>query len=129
MRRYTVTFSMVLLLAACQDKPTDPPKPGVLTVTFTSPYADDRAVIVAVTGPASIDGVQAPQSSYVVHSRGSGSSFKAAVFGPLADGALLRFQVPDVKQANGYSATLVQVADADNQVRTSLGEYTLSITQ
>jgi hypothetical protein len=105
----------LLALTACQDGPTRP-EPGVLTLSLTT-AADDRAVIVSVQGPEAMDRVEAANAAYAVHSRGTGTSFRAAVFGRLASGPLLRFAVPDVNKATSYTATVVEMADASNQLR------------
>lgn len=105
----------LLALAACQDGPTRP-EPGVLTVSLAA-TTDDRAIIVSVQGPEEMGQVEAASPAYVVHSRGSGTAFRAAVFGKLGAGPLLRFAVPDVNRAGSYTATVVEMADASNRLR------------
>ena len=102
------------------------PSPGVLTLTVTTPNTDDRAVVLSVSGPGAITGVESANAAHVLHSRTSGTSFKAAVFGNLNSGPLVRFAVPDVKKAASYSAVLVEVSDTSNAVRTSTSGYQIS---
>lgn len=118
--RAVLSLAAVAVLGACENGPAEPPAPvpGALTVSFTAPGSAARAVVVSVTGPGTvaITGVESANPAYSVHSRGSGGSFKAAVFGTLASGALLRFSVPDVAKAASYAVTIVEVADAENHV-------------
>jgi hypothetical protein len=124
--RWSLALILALAAAACtggDDGGTTPPppEPGVLTVSLTTPNTDDRALVVEVTGP-SITGVTAANAAYVVHSRAPGAtSVRAAVFGALGSGALLRFSVPDVNAAAAYKATVVEVADGANALRQTTG--------
>lgn len=116
------------LLAACgeQKGPTTPdPVPGTLELRLMTPNAADGAILVSVSGPERIQSVQAA-GTYLLHARVSGSAFKAALFGPLASGPLLRFAVPDVGKAAAYQATVVEVADDASNLRASLSGYTLT---
>jgi hypothetical protein len=116
----------VLALAACDGGGGGGTgvEPGVLTVRLDTPAADDRAITLTVSGP----GITGPaaEGAYLVHTRMVDGTLRAAVFGTLADGALLRFNVPDVKAASSYTATIVDVAAADNQLRGSKTGYTLT---
>lgn len=117
--------------AACGDSPNGPPTPvpGTLTVTLVTPRADDRAMVVRVTGPEGMTEVATANASYALHSRGTGTSFRAAAFGDLAGGALLRFRVPDVNRSAEYAATVVEVSDGANALRADLAGYRLSISR
>jgi hypothetical protein len=99
----------------------------VLTVALATPNSGDRAIVVTVSGPA-ITSVEAGSTAYVAHSRTVSGLVRAAVFGPLASGPLLRIQVPDVAKAAAYSATVVEVSDAGNALRDPAG-YTLSVAK
>lgn len=129
----TAILGAGLLLTACggaQEEPAVPdPVPGLLELRFTTPNPTDRAVLVAVSGPDVIQSVEGAGAGYVLHARLSGSSFKAALFGPLAGGPLLRFAVPDVGKAEAYRAAVVEVADDANSLRASLAGYTLTVVR
>lgn len=118
-------------LAACGDAgmgvaPADP-QPGVLTVSLTTPFPDDRAVLITVTGPGEATAVADAGSGYSVHARAGGTTFRAAVFGRISSGPLVRFTVPDVGRASAYRATVQEVVDPASAVRPSTGGYVLSI--
>jgi hypothetical protein len=120
------------LLAGCSDKPdggiADPPVPGVLVATLTTPHADDRAVLVEIRG-AGITGVQAAATGYVVHSRAGGEQVKAAAFGTLQSGALLRFTVPGVTKSASYTARVVESSGPENALREELGGYRVELSR
>lgn len=132
-------LALLLLLAACTGDgkkgiteppppPPEQPEPGTLTLTLATPHADDAALVLTVAGPEAITQIQAA-GALRVHSRGEGTQHRVAVFGAVASGAVLRFAVPDVRRAAGYTATLVEVADTANQVRASTAGYTLSVAR
>ena len=127
--------ALLLLIAGCQDGSTGPEKggatakAGVLTLSVAIPNADDRAIVVVVSGPEAISSVASASPSYVVHSRISGTSARTAVFGALAAGPLLRLTVPDVNKVSSYSATVVEVATATNGLREATAGYTLTLAK
>lgn len=108
---------------------TEPPAPvpGALTVSLATPNTGDRAMVVSVTGPG-LATAEAAVASYVVHARATPGALRAAVFGSLGSGPLLRIQVPDVNRPGDYSATVVEVADGANALRETAG-YTLSVAR
>ena len=127
-----------LWAVACGDSPaapddTDPvPVPGVLTVSLTTPNVDDKALLVSVTGAAtgdSLSNVVLANSSYSMYSRiENGRALKAAFFGNMANGALLRFNVPDTNRVASYNVAVVEAADSTNALRTSVTGYVLALS-
>lgn len=124
----------VVLLAACDGKkspnPVTPePVPGELTLSLSTPHADDRALLLTLTGPGPITGVQASGSGYTVHARAAESSVRLAVFGRVTNGPVVRFHVPDVEKASLYVATLQEAADPQNALRSSTAGYALTVSR
>jgi len=129
-------FSMMLAglalafgLATCGgDGSTEPegPTPGFLTVTLTTPSADDGAILLTVSGPDMTQLAPAHGSLYFRHAEGAGTA-TAVLVGDLQGGALLTFHVPDVAAAGSYSAAITQVADRSSALRASLGGYALTV--
>ena len=116
------------LLAACDAGAPAKPLPGDLTVTLATPNKDG-ALLVSITGPAAVGPVQAAAPGAVVRARTQGTTTTVAVFGTLAAGPLLRFSVPDVRQASQYRATVSEAADTQNASRASLAGYALAVSR
>ncbi|MBC7790217.1 MAG: hypothetical protein H7Z74_09755 [Anaerolineae bacterium] len=128
MKRLRQAFSALAIASACtlaacgKDRGPAAPKAGELTLNLTTPYADDGAILVAISGPQ-IGTVRAASSALAVHSRAVSGGVKVAVFGDIASGALLRIAVPDVSQPSKYSATVVEVSDRANALRSQSPGY------
>lgn len=123
--------ALALALAACDGGggggPTEPVA-GVLTLSIDAPDTDDRAMVVQITGPGAIGEVTAARATHRLFARPlPGGGVRAAVFGTLSDGPLLRFEVPDVSKATAYAATVSEVSDAQNGVRAGTLGYVLHI--
>ena len=126
-----------LALAACggdgggKPTPVDPdPVPGQLTATLATPSADDRALMLTITGPEAVTGVTAAGAGYAVFARpADATTVRVAVFGNIAAGALVRFSVPDVNRAAAYSVSVVEAADPANALRASLAGYAVTVAR
>ena len=126
-------FAMVAVLslgAACSgDSTGGDAQPGVLTVRLTTPRSDDGAMTFEVSGPA-IDSVIVVDASLRLFTRREGeggSTVSGVVVGALADGIVVTLRVPDVGAAAGYTARVLEVADRQNALRTSLAGYALTV--
>ena len=125
------SIATLAMVATCGDGPVAPPPPpvsGTVTVRLTTPHADDRALIIRVTGP-NMSAVVAANASLVMHMRAETNAFGAALFGNLTNGsAVLRFTIPDVSKLGQYAGTVIEVADDGNAVREALDGYALVLT-
>ena len=109
-------------------QPTAPAAvPGTLTARLVTPNADDGAILIEISGPAPVADVMVAVQGAVVHSRADGNRTRLAIFGPLANGALVRFSVPDVNAAQQYSAQVTEVSDRASALRTSPTGYQVTI--
>lgn len=118
-------------LLACGGGGSEPnePLPGVLTVSLTTPNADDAALLLTLTGPAAPSAVTAADPALRVFLAGPpGPATSLVVTGAMTDGAILTLQVPDVRQVKEYTATLVEVASTTYQVRPLTG-YRLRVSR
>jgi hypothetical protein len=100
------------------------PEPGTLSLFVSGPHEDNGAVMVAIRGP----GLAAPtprDPANVVYflPAGAGAEARVIVVGPHLSGALVTMAVPDVRRANEYSASVLEVADQLNQVRADVTGY------
>ena len=112
-----------LALGACgKDKGPAAPRAGELTLSLTTPFPDDGAILLAITGPE-IGTVRATSSAIATHSRAVAGGVRVVVFGDIASGSLLRIAVPDASQSSKYSASVVEVSDRANAVRAVLTAY------
>jgi hypothetical protein len=127
-RGLAVAALAVAFVAGCDDGPSGP-VPGELVVRLETPNATDRAVMLSITGPAAPSAVVAARAGDVVYSEAAGTTVKAAVFGRLASGDLLRLSVADVKQSRSYAVTVVEAADSTNALRASLSGYRATVVR
>lgn len=118
------------LLHACGDGdgggPTEPePVPGTLQLHFTTPYVDDRGLLLRLTGPG-IEAVTAP--GLQLWETGTSTERRVLLAGPVANGAVLRFDVPDVEDVSRYAVTLEQVAGEGFEQR-DVTEYAVAVVR
>ena len=119
--------------------PTEPPPPpsvqptvpvavpGTLTVSLVTPFADDGAILLDITGPAPVTDVVAAAQGAVAHARSNGNATRVAVFGSLGGGALVRFSVPDVNAVQQYAAQVAEASDRASALRSSVTGYQLTV--
>lgn len=117
--------------AGCGDDdssgPIDPgPTAGTLTVTLTTPNADDGAILFEVTGPDMTQVTAADPSLYFRYSEADGA-VTAVLVGDVTGRDVLSFRVPDVDAVGSYTASMVDVADRSNELRDSLAGYALTV--
>jgi len=114
--------------AACSDYSTGGDgRAGALTVRLTTPHVDDGAVMFEVTGPP-IDSVMAVNASLRLFTRrAGGATIVGVVVGVVANGTVVTLHVPDVYAAARYTATVLEVADRQDALRTSLAGYALTV--
>ncbi len=118
------------LIAGCGGDSTGPPpepqpQPGQLQVTLSSGTAVG-AVVLTVTGGA-MSAPTAAAGATMYHDL-SGSTLRAVVAGSSLSGTVLRFSVPDVRQAAGYSVNVEQAAGTTN-LSVAPGGITVAVTQ
>jgi hypothetical protein len=101
--------------------------PGTLIARLVTPNADDGAILVEISGPAPLTDLGTPVQGAVVHARTDGNTTRAAVFGSLTSGPLVRFSVPDVNAASQYSAKVTEASDRTNALRPGVQGYQLTI--
>jgi hypothetical protein len=116
-----------LLLAACSSSNGGGTGPvaGSLSVTYSTPNADDGAVLLTLAG-AEIDSVSF--GSYVGYTRKvNADSVVVVVAGHLAAGTLVTFTVPDKNASASYHAHITQVAQRSTYAQRSLAGYSVSV--
>lgn len=115
-----------LALAACTDSPTAPaPEPGELIATLQSPNGAEGATVVQLSGTG-LGAVRA-DSAGLVFSERQGDLTRVALVLPTPGAVRFRVQVPNVHTPP--SATVLEVAGADNQLRGSLSGYSVRFSR
>jgi hypothetical protein len=129
--RKTVAPVLVALAAAagCGGDSAQPPlpTPGPLTVTLATPATDDGAIMIALRGPSIGNVTAAGTSDHLFWRATAEGEVRVIVIGPLAAGPLVTFQVPDIGRVTDYTAELLEVASASDQLRGALAGYSLTI--
>ena len=113
------TFLALSLLVACTDQ--SPPGPGILTATLKSPNGAEGAALVVLMGPGI--GEVTPVGSNQLYSNSSLDEVRIILINQ-NDGTLaFRVEVADttIKPA----AIVEEVANPDNQIRSTLDGYQL----
>src|SRR5687767_11883497 len=121
----------LLVGASCTDDPNTPTgdgaRPGVAILHLTTPNADDGAVFFEVSG-APIDSAVAMSSSLRLFTRRvGGSTVVAALAGAVATGPVVRLYVADVVAAAGSTVRVLEVADRQDALRSTLTGYALAL--
>jgi hypothetical protein len=127
--RWIFAMTAVLSLgAACSDDPIGGvTQAGTVTLRLTTPHDDDGAVLFEVSGPPIDTALAANASLKLFTRRSDASTIVGAVVGVVTDGAAVTLRVPDVGAAAGYTARVLEVADRQNVLRTSLTGYALTV--
>jgi len=123
-----VAASLTLGLACGGDDEPTGPVSGTLVVELITPAADDGAIVLNIIGPNISDLDLVDQSSIMFWIEDA-SELRAVIVGGLAEGELLKFTVPDVKNVGAYTATVFEVADLTNALRSSLVGYGLTVKE
>jgi hypothetical protein len=97
-----------------------------VTVNFVTPRTDDGAILFELKGP-SLHGITPANTSLQVYIDSSSSTIRVATFGTLNSGAVVTFTIADTTTLSSYSATLVDVANRQNQLRAPLTGYELRL--
>lgn len=126
--RLLAIAAALLVSAACTDEPTNPGSgSGTLTVQLTTPNGDDEALSFEISGP--VDSVSAAGSLQLFTRRLDGSTVLGAVIGPLDNGAIVTLHVPDASAVAVYRVTVLEVADHEDALRSSLAGYALNVSR
>jgi hypothetical protein len=127
MRRALAVAASLSALLACGENRTQPALPETAAISWSSPAADDGAVMVVVRGPGL--GTAVPGSSpHRVYSRATGpDELRIIVVGDLEPGPLFTLQVEPGTPVSAFSATLEQVAARNDTLRPNLSGYTVTV--
>ena len=126
MRPAAVLLAALAIGTGCKDS-DEPPTPGVLVGALASPRDDDGALLLKIAGPG-IGEVREANPRYRMFWRSHNDSLAfAIVVGDLQDGPVVRVNVPDVHQRERYFLEVVQVADREDLLRSSVTGYAVRL--
>ena len=125
-----LSLGLLATALACGDNAVAPkPKAGSVTVSLTTPNADDGAVLVALFGPGFAN-VRPSSASYRLYSlTASPTEMRILVVGDLSTGALLSLDIDDPARIAEYHGTVIQAASRDDIVHTVSTDYDLTFGQ
>ena len=104
------------------------PEPGTLAVEWTGPAGGPRAAgaLVEIGGP-DVGEVRAPGLELYESGEGSGPR-RFVIAGPLGDGPVIEFRVPDASRAGLYTVRVLEVAGNDHRLLDA-EDYRAAITR
>jgi hypothetical protein len=115
--RTAVLAPLLVFLAACgagsstgASGGNEPAVPGWLTVQLTTPYTDDGAVQLRITGPA-VDSVMA-EEAYDGFGMAANGAADLVMAGSISTGNVARFRVADINRASSYNVSVVAAAQS-----------------
>jgi hypothetical protein len=107
---------------------TEPPTPGIATVSLVTPNTDDGAVIVTLQGQG-LGAVTSASASFAVFTRQvSSSEIRVLVAGNLSAAPLFSVAIGAINKLGSYTATVDEVANRSDQIRSSTSGYSLRLT-
>ncbi len=121
-------FGAALLTVACKESTGPSTVAGQLTVSVSTSGSGGAAFLITVSGTG-ISNPAAANANHEFYSIISGNTLTVAVItqSAVTSGNLIRFSVPDVRQAASYNVSVVEVAGTDNELL-SPSAFTVSAT-
>ena len=104
--------------------PDGPRGPGDLFATMISPNGDEGSAVFELTGGIQL-GTVSPIDGEVLYEHSGGSTRVAVIMDEPGE---VRFQVRTENVGHLPEVTVIQVANGENQLRTSLSGYTVELT-
>lgn len=106
--------------------PVDMRNPGFVTLTLSTPNANDGALLLTLSGGV-VDSLTASVGDLFFAQTGS-TTFRIMVAGTITDGVIGRFWVPDRRNVSQYLASVEQAAVRGTYQQQDVTGYSLSIT-
>lgn len=132
-----VALLVASLILSCGDdnrqinEPSEPPElppvPRSLVVSLATPYKNDSALLITISGGEVNSPVPVNSSHQLFFRNIDESTTRMVIVGGILEGEILSFGTSDVPDPEPYTVTLVEVADHQNELRPSLDGYELSV--
>ena len=120
-----LAVTAILLATGCEDSPAGPTGPGVLHITLESPNSDDAAVVLELSGGSTYREYRMDLGDIFAEQDGDLTRIVAIKDDPGT--IVFRMRAHDLSTLP--TATVIQVADGNNDVRTSLSGYSVNFQQ
>ncbi len=120
--KHVLTAALALALAACSSDGTAPNRPGELRAVVVSPDGDLGAAVLELEGVAGIT----PVAGRAFTER-NGDILRVVIV--LDEPGQIEFLIRLSDMAGQPAATIVEVADGDNQVPESISGYRVEFSQ
>lgn len=134
---YTKRGFVVALLVACvgtvvacgddDGGVTGPTGEGSVRVVYSSPSNTDGAILLTVSGAAVEEPRVVGSGQYLSYRIVDSRTMRVAIAGNLSSGALLTFDVPDVRRSGDYMVTIDQAATRSNELIADLSGYAATV--
>lgn len=132
--RSSALVALAVIVGACggdssnggTGPPVDRTNPGFVSVRLATPNADDGAVLLTLSGGVA-DSLAASVGEMFFTQTGT-NTFRIIVAGPLANGTIARFWMPDRRNVAQYLATLEQAAVRGTYEQQDIAGYSLTIS-
>ena len=131
-RKILAVVILGAIVGGCgEHSPTTIPPPGTassLVVSLTTPHTDDGGIVVTVKGPG-LGTFAAGSSSYTLYSRViSAGEARVIIIGDVAAGPLFNVTLQTPQELSRYSASIDQVVQRSDSLRTDLTGYAAGVT-
>jgi hypothetical protein len=112
---------------ACGDStgPSGPKGPGVFDVSLVSPNGAEGSAVLSMAGGTGLGEITTTDGEVYFHHTGRSSKVIVILDTP----GFIRFRVETQEVADLPSVAVVQVADGDDELRTSVSGYQVQIVQ
>ena len=122
--RLAIVLALWPALVTC-DGGTDPPPPGWLSLTLTSPNVD-AGVMLTITG-GRVDSVRTSKPR--LESRAvSETELRLVVGGAVSNGVIAQIWVPNVLKASAYTVVVVEAAEQTTFTQRVVTGYSVAVT-
>ena len=118
---------LALTVWACQDStgPSGPQGPGAFEVSLVSPNGAEGSAVLSMTGGTELGEITTTGGEVYFHHAGGSSKVIVLLDRP----GSIRFRVETQEVADIPSVAVEQVADGDDELRTSVSGYQIQIVQ
>lgn len=127
MIRRALVLALAAFAASCGGtEPPPGPTPGILVASLNTPNDRDGALVIRIVGEHT--GLTAATGYRLASSSGvQTATVRAIVSGPIVDGDLLQFHVPDIAKLATYTVVVEQAAARETYALLDSSGYNITL--